>query len=52
MGILSRARDAIRRAANNNPELAYLEQSTSLADLEIRQREIDRGKFRRRDWPY
>ena len=28
-------------------EESYLNEATSLADLEIRQREIDRGRFRR-----
>lgn len=30
-----------------NAEEHYLNEATSLVDLEIRQREIDRGRFRR-----
>ena len=52
MGILSRTRAALQRARKFDPEQAYLEESTSLADLENRQREIDPGKFKRRNWPY
>ena len=48
MGIISKARDAIRRHRNFNPQQAYLEQATSLVDLEYRLREIDRGKFTER----
>ena len=48
MGILSRARDAISRARNFDPEQAYLEEATSLIDLERRMKEVDRGRFRRR----
>jgi hypothetical protein len=48
MGIISKTRDAIRRYRQFDPEQAYLEQATSLVDLEYRQREIDRGKFRSR----
>ncbi len=47
MGIISRTRDAIERVRNFDPEQAYLEESTSLVDLERRQKEIDRGRFRR-----
>lgn len=34
-----------RRSTNRNPEDAYLEEATSPVDLEMRQREIDRGRF-------
>ena len=47
MGIISRARDAIERYRRYDPVQAYLEASTSLVDLEARQREVDRGKFRK-----
>jgi hypothetical protein len=47
MGIISRTREAIQRLRSFDPELAYLEESTSLIDLERRQKEIDRGRFRR-----
>jgi hypothetical protein len=52
MGIIAKARAAIDKARNFDPERAYLEAATSLTDLESRQREIDRGRFRRRNWPY
>jgi hypothetical protein len=52
MGLVSNFRNAIQRRRNFNPENAYLEESTSLIDLEARQREIDRGRFRQRKWPY
>jgi hypothetical protein len=48
MGIISRARDAFGRIRNFDPELAYLEESTSITDLERRQKEIDRGRFKQR----
>ena len=48
MGIISRARDAMQRYRNFSPEQAYLEEATSLVDLERRQKEIDRGRFRGR----
>jgi hypothetical protein len=52
MGIISRARDAIDRYRRYDPVQAYLEASTSLIDLEARQREVDRGKFRKRGSQY
>ncbi len=52
MGIISRVRSAVDRYRNFDPERAYLEQATSMIDLEMRQREVDKGKFRRRNWPY
>jgi|SwirhisoilCB2_FD_contig_41_18903595_length_279_multi_3_in_0_out_0_1 hypothetical protein len=53
MGVLSKARAVIHHYRNFDPERAYLEKSTSLIDLERRQREIDNGRFRRsRTWPY
>jgi len=53
MGIISRARDAIRRYRDFNPEDAYLSEATSITDLERRQKEIDRGRRQRsRQWPY
>jgi hypothetical protein len=47
MGILNDFRRAIAKR-RVNPEQAYLEEATSLVDLELRHREIDRGRFRRR----
>lgn len=53
MGIISKTRDAIQRIRNFDPAQAYLEESTSLVDLERRQKEIDRGRFRQqRNLPY
>ena len=52
MGIISRTRAAIGRVRNFDPETAYLNEATTLVDLESRMREIDRGKFKRRGWPY
>lgn len=55
MGLIQtlKATLGIRSAAEL--ELEYLNSSTSRVDLEMRQREIDRGKFRRihpRSLPY
>jgi hypothetical protein len=50
--MIAKARSAIERYRRYDPAQAYLEQATSLVDLESRQREIDRGKFRKRNWPY
>jgi hypothetical protein len=52
MGIISKVRKSIDRYRQFDPELAYLNQATSLIDLEARQRELDRGKFRKRAWQY
>jgi hypothetical protein len=52
MGIISRTRAVLGRIRTFDPETAYLNESTSLVDLESRQREIDRGKFKQRNWPY
>lgn len=46
MGLIQNLKAALRRTPFD-PELAYLNESTSRVDLEMRQREIDRGKFRR-----
>ncbi|WP_114348478.1 DUF3563 family protein [Mangrovicella endophytica] len=52
MGLTSRIRDAVKRRREYNPELEYLNEATSLVDLERRQREIDQGRFRRSRYPY
>ncbi len=44
MGIISRVRSAVDRYRNFDPERAYLEQATSMIDLEMRQREVDKGQ--------
>jgi len=46
MGLIQNLKAALRRAPHD-PALAYLNEATSTGDLEMRQREIDRGKFRR-----
>jgi hypothetical protein len=46
MGLIQNLRIALRRRAHD-PERAYLNEATSAVDLEMRQREIDRGRFRR-----
>jgi hypothetical protein len=39
-------RSAFRSRSRADVELDYLNQSSSRVDLELRQREIDRGRFR------
>lgn len=46
MGLVSNLRAVFERPARQDVELDYLNQSTSRVDLELRQREIDRGRFR------
>jgi hypothetical protein len=48
MGIIDNFRRALAVRNRRDPELAYLEEATSLVDLEMRHREIDRGRFRKR----
>jgi hypothetical protein len=48
MGLIQNLKDALRSRSRNEVELDYLNGSTSPVDLELRQREIDRGKFRQR----
>jgi hypothetical protein len=48
MGLIQNLKDALRSRSRAELELDYLNGATSPVDLEIRQREIDRGKFRRR----
>ena len=47
MGILNDVK-AVFAKRRYDPEQAYLEEATSLVDLELRHREIARGRFRRR----
>jgi hypothetical protein len=47
MGLIQNLKDALRGRSRAEIELDYLKGSTSPVDLELRQREIDRGKFRR-----
>lgn len=52
MNITRRVRDALRAQGPEARALAYLNESTSIADLERREREIDAGRFRRTRFPY
>lgn len=47
MGLMQNLKDALRSRSRAEVELDYLNAATSRVDLEMRQREIDRGKFRR-----
>lgn len=46
MGLIDTLRSSLRARSRADAELDYLNQSTSRVDLEMRQREIDRGRFR------
>ena len=46
MGLMTNLKSALRGRTREELELEYLNQSTSTVDLEIRQREVDRGRFR------
>ena len=46
MGIIADFKKALGRRRSVDPEQRYLEEATSPADLEMRYREIDRGRFR------
>ncbi|MEO6012343.1 MAG: DUF3563 domain-containing protein [Devosia sp.] len=46
MGLIQTLKSALRQRAAFDPELAYLNEATSRVDLELRQREVDRGRFR------
>ena len=46
MGIFDSIRSALKSRSRGEAELDYLNESMSRTDLEIRQREIDRGRFR------
>ena len=47
MGLIQNLKSALRRRSRVELELDYLNGATSPVDLEMRQREIDRGKFSR-----
>ncbi|MEO7223407.1 MAG: DUF3563 domain-containing protein [Devosia sp.] len=47
MGLIQNLKSALRSRSRAEIELDYLNDSASRVDLEMRQREIDRGKFRR-----
>ncbi len=46
MGLISTLRSALKVRSRAEVERDYLNQATSGIDLEMRQREIDRGRFR------
>jgi hypothetical protein len=46
MGLINQLKSALRGQSRAQLEEAYLAQSTSQIDLELRQREIDSGRFR------
>jgi hypothetical protein len=46
MGLIKNLKAALRRKPHD-PVCAYLNEATSQVDLEMRQRELDRGAFRR-----
>ncbi len=52
MNFTTRLRQALRPVRTHEREEAYLNEATSLADLEGRQREIDRGRYSRRGSAY
>lgn len=50
MGLMQNLRKRLRLPSIPELELDYLNQATSGQDLEMRMREIDRGRFRRASW--
>jgi len=46
MGLIQNLRSRLRGPTRAELELSYLNESNSAIDLEMRQREIDRGRFR------
>lgn len=46
MGLLNNLKSALRVPSRHEAELDYLNSAASMVDLEMRQREIDRGRFR------
>ncbi|MBB4000056.1 DUF3563 family protein [Aureimonas pseudogalii] len=52
MSFTSRIRSALRPVREDDRAHAYLNEATSLVDLERRQREIDQGLLRRRAYPF
>ncbi len=51
MTFTSRLRQAFRPATAETRAAAYLNEATSVSDLERREREIDQGRFRARSFP-
>ena len=46
MGLMNSLKSAFRPRTRRDIETDYLNEATSRADLELREREIDRGRFR------
>ena len=46
MGLIDTLRARLRGPSRREAELEYLHGATSRTDLEMREREIDRGRFR------
>jgi len=46
MGLIDNLRARLRGPSRREAELDYLNQAMSRTDLELREREIDRGRFR------
>lgn len=46
MGLIDTLKSALRTPSRREAELGYLNEATSLVDLEMREREVDRGRFR------
>jgi hypothetical protein len=47
MGLIANLKRAFAVRTPRSLEITYLEEATSPSDLELRHREIDRGRFRR-----
>lgn len=50
MGLFQNLRKRLRTLSPADLEVDYLNEATSREDLEMRMREIDRGRFRRPVW--
>ena len=50
MGLIQNLTKRLRPVSTAELELAYLNEATSRQDLEMRMREVDRGRFRRQAW--
>jgi hypothetical protein len=50
MGLIQNLRKRLRPVSPGELELEYLNGATSREDLEMRMREVDRGRFRRAAW--
>ena len=48
MGMIDNLKRAFAARNRRDAEALYLEEATSHADLELRYREIDRGRFKKR----